>query len=146
MKATVWILSRLKRAVLRANISVVISAIVAAGLLAVVSRIAANRGSATELWNVLQQTWVLVLVLTLPYLAARALVWQELLRDLRIRVPLKHMAISFAGGEITKTLPAGIYVQNYLLARLDNLGSGSTVRSSMATTAMLGLETALALP
>ncbi|HEV3310858.1 MAG TPA: lysylphosphatidylglycerol synthase transmembrane domain-containing protein [Chloroflexota bacterium] len=138
--------SQAKGFVLRAKISIIIPAVIAAGLLAIVSRIAANRGSAAELWALLQQTWVLVLILTIPYLAARALVWRELLAELGIKVPVRHMAISFAGGEITKSLPAGVYVQNYLLARLEHFGRFSNVRSSMATTAMLGLETALALP
>lgn len=138
--------SRLKSLVLRTNISVVIALVVALGLLALVSRVAAAHNSAAQLWNVLQQTWLLVLVLTIPYLGMRALVWQGLLQELGIKVPVRHMATSFAGGEITKTLPAGVYVQNYLLARLEHFGQYSTIRSSMATTAMLGLETLIALP
>ncbi|SRR5579884_336702 len=140
------ILDWVKSMLLRTRISVVITLVIALGLLAVVSRIAAAHNSAAQLWTVMQKTWLLVLGLTIPYLAARALVWQELLRELKIRVPVRHMAISFAGGEITKMLPAGVYVQNYLLARLQHFGRFSTIRSSMATTAMLGLETMLALP
>jgi uncharacterized membrane protein YbhN (UPF0104 family) len=140
------LLRGLKTLFLRANISLVITTCIAAGLLAVVARIAANRGSAAQLWTVMQQTWVLVLILTIPYLIARALVWQELLQQVGIRVPLRNMAVSFGAGEITKTLPGGIYVQNYILARLQHFGENSVMRSSMATTAMLGLESALALP
>lgn len=142
----IWLLARLKIAVLRARISVVIGIVIALGLLAIIARIAAARNSATQLWTVMQQTWILVLALTLPYLAARVLVWHELLQELDIRVPTRHMAVSFAGGEITKMLPAGAYVQNYLLARLVHFGRYSVIRSSMATTAMLGLETLIALP
>jgi len=58
----------------------------------------------------------------------------------------KQLAVAFAGGELTKSLPAGVYTQNYLLGRLEHFGRLSLIRSSMATAAMLGLETLLALP
>jgi len=138
--------STLKRFVLSANISLVITTILAAGMLAIVSRIAAARNSSAYLFTILEHTWLLVLVLTIPYLVARALVWQELLTALGVKVPIRSMATSFAAGEITKTLPGGIYVQNYLLARLERFDEYSLVRSSMSTTAMLGLESAIALP
>lgn len=140
------ILRAIKTGILRVRISVVLTSLFALALLALVSYIASARSSGAELWRILQGTWLLVLALTFPYLAARALVWQELLQQLGIKVPWRQMAVSFAGGEITKTLPAGVYVQNYLLARLVHFGSFSVVRSSMATTAMLGLEAAIALP
>jgi uncharacterized membrane protein YbhN (UPF0104 family) len=149
MKPEGWgsrLVARFKTLILHTRISIVITTCIAAGMLAVVARIAANRGSAAQLWAVMQGTWILVLILTIPYLAARALVWQELLLQLGIRVPIRNMATSFAAGEITKTLPGGIYVQNYLLARLENFGEYWVMRSSMATTATLGLEAALALP
>lgn len=142
----VSVLSVIKTGILRVRISVVLTSLFALALLALVSYIASARNSGVELWRILQGTWILVLALTFPYLAARALVWQELLQQLGIKVPWRQMAVSFAGGEITKTLPAGVYVQNYLLARLVHFGSFSVVRSSMATTAMLGLEAAIALP
>jgi uncharacterized membrane protein YbhN (UPF0104 family) len=139
-------LKALKTGILRVRISVVLTTLFALALLALVSYLATARNSGSDLWKILQGTWLLVLALTFPYLAARALVWQELLRQLGIKVPWRQMAVSFAGGEITKTLPAGVYVQNYLLARLVHFGSFSVVRSSMATTAMLGLEATIALP
>lgn len=142
----VSLFARLKGLLLRANVSVVITVVIAAGMLAVVSRVAAAHNSAAQLWTILQRTWFLVLILTIPYLAARALVWQGLLQELGIRVSVRNMAASFAGGEITKTLPAGVYVQNYMLARLQHFSRYSAIRSSMATTAMLGLESAIALP
>jgi uncharacterized membrane protein YbhN (UPF0104 family) len=43
-------------------------------------------------------------------------------------------------------LPAGVYLQNYILGRLSHLGRHSLVRSTTATTAMLGLESAIAIP
>lgn len=140
------LLTRLKNLLMRVNISIVLTSCVAAGLIAVVSSIATKANSASVLWIILQKTWLLFVILSIPYLAARALVWQELLQELGIRVSLRNMVTSFSAGEITKTLPAGIYVQNYLLARLQHFGQYSIMRSSMATTSMLGLEAALALP
>jgi uncharacterized membrane protein YbhN (UPF0104 family) len=125
---------------------VLIPAIIAAGMLAYVSYAASARNSGPELLNVLQQTWVLFLLLMFPYLLCRLLVWYQLLRELRVDVPLRHLVVAFAGGEMTKSLPAGIYVENLILERVERLSRVETVRSTGATTAMLGLETALAVP
>jgi uncharacterized membrane protein YbhN (UPF0104 family) len=43
-------------------------------------------------------------------------------------------------------LPAGVYVQNFLLARLEHFDQATVARTTMASTAMLGLEAALAVP
>lgn len=124
----------------------ILPAIVGVGLLAYVASLASTRRSGGDLLHVLQQTWVVVLLLTFPYLLARALVWYRLLTQLCIRVPWRQAAVSFSGGEMTKSLPGGVYVENYLLGRLVHFGRHSLIRSSMATTAMLGLEALVALP
>lgn len=129
-----------------ANLQTILPVIVALGMLAYVASVAAAPRSATELWTVFQQTWVIVLVLTFPYLAARAMVWYRLMTQLGIRVPIRQAAVSFAGGEVTKSLPGGVYVQNYILGRLGHFERHSLIRSSMATTATLGLESCVALP
>lgn len=105
VKPTARILSAAQRLFLQTPVSVILSALAAAGMLAVVSRIAVAHNSATQLWTILQQTWVLVLILTVPYLLARVYVWHELLEQLGIRVSGRVTAVSFAGGEITKSLP-----------------------------------------
>lgn len=128
------------------DFTIILALFVALGLLAYVSYVASARGSLAELWRIVQDTWLLILILTFPYLAARALVWYELLQQLGIRVSWGEMTVAFAGGEITKSLPAGVYVQNFLLGRLAHLGRLSVVRSTAATTATLGLESLLALP
>jgi uncharacterized membrane protein YbhN (UPF0104 family) len=134
-----WIRSHL-------SIRIVLPTVVTLGLLAYVSDVASSRKSGDQIWVVIQQTWYWVFILTIPYLAARALVWHELLQALGLRVPLRPLLTAFAGGEMTKSLPGGIYLENYLLSRLVHFGQVSTIRSSMATTAMLGLESALAVP
>jgi uncharacterized membrane protein YbhN (UPF0104 family) len=47
---------------------------------------------------------------------------------------------------MTKSIPAGVYTQNYILAKLNHFNRVSNIRSGMATTATLGLETLVALP
>lgn len=125
---------------------ILIPSVVALGLLAYVAYVASARASGGELWSIVKDTWVLILVLTFPYLVCRAVIWHGLLRQLCIRVSWRNLAIAFSGGEMTKSLPAGIYVENLILGRLSHLGRTWTVRSTTATTATLGLECAIAVP
>lgn len=141
-----WIRRLIPASWQRADATVIIPLVVSLGLLAYVSYLGSARDSAGQLWEIVRHTWLPILLLTIPYAAARALVWYELLQELGIRVPKRQLAAAFAGGEITKSLPAGIYVQNFLLGRLTHLSQHSTIRSATATTAMLGLESLLALP
>ena len=120
--------------------------VIALGLLAYVSYLAAAPHGGAQLWSIVEHTWLLVVILIALYLAARLLVWYALLGQLGIAVPWRQVTVAFAAGEITKSLPAGVYLQNYLLGRLSRLGRLSLVRSTMATTAMLGLESLLAVP
>lgn len=125
---------------------IIIPLLVSFGLLAYVAYVASARQSGGELWSILQSTWVLILALTFPYLVCRAIIWHDLLRQLCVRVSWRNLAFAFSGGEMTKSLPAGIYVENLILSRLSHLGRRWAVRSTSATTAMLGLECALAVP
>ncbi len=124
----------------------VLPLVVGVGLLAYVVSIAIAPESGDQLWRIVQGTWWIILLLTFPYLALRALVWHELLEHLGVDVPWRPTLIAFAGGEVTKSLPAGVYVQNYLLARLEHFGQEAVARATMASTAMLGLEAAIAVP
>ena len=128
------------------DVRVVVPIAVTLGLVGYVSAIAAAPESGGQLWTAVQRTWWVVLLLTAPYVAARALLWHELLEQLGIEVPWRPTLVALAGGEIAKTVPGGIYLQNYLLARLGRFGEAAVVRSTTATTATLGLESALALP
>jgi uncharacterized membrane protein YbhN (UPF0104 family) len=133
---------------LRAHVTVraVAPLVLALGLLAYVADLASAPHSGAELWTLIRSTWWIVFILTVPYLVTRAIVWWELLDQLDVRVRIRPFLVSFAGGEITKSLPAGDYVQNYLLSRFCHFGAGAVVRSFMATTAILALESALAVP
>ena len=129
-----------------AQVRVILPAVVGLGLAAYVISIAVAPKSGGELWAIVRSTWWLVLLLTIPYLAIRAFIWRRLLEELGITIPWRPLLASFAGGEIKKSLPGGIYVENYLLARLAHFRQHATARSSMATTATLGLEALVAVP
>jgi uncharacterized membrane protein YbhN (UPF0104 family) len=133
---------------LRAHVTVraVVPALLALGLLAYVADLANAPHSGAELGAVIRSTWWVVFLLTVPYLAARAIVWWQLLDQLDVRPRFRPFLVSFAGGEITKSLPAGDYLQNYLLSRFCRFNSVAIVRTFMATTAILALESALAVP
>jgi uncharacterized membrane protein YbhN (UPF0104 family) len=128
------------------NLRVLAPAAVGLGLIAYVADVAAAPQGAAQLWQIVRSTWWLVLLLIFPYLALRALIWRRLLGQLGMTIPWRPLLVAFAGGEITKELPGGVYVQNYLLARLEHFRTARTARATMATTAVLGLEAALAVP
>jgi uncharacterized membrane protein YbhN (UPF0104 family) len=129
-----------------AQVQVILPAAVGIGLVAYIISLATAPNSGGQLWAIVRSTWWIILLLTIPYLAIRAFVWRRLLQELGITIPWRPLLVSFAGGEITKSLPAGIYVENYLLARLAHFRQHAISRSSMATTAMLGLESFIAVP
>jgi uncharacterized membrane protein YbhN (UPF0104 family) len=129
-----------------AQVQKVLPLIVGVGLIAYVMSIAVAPKSGGQLWQIVKGTWWLIFLLTLPYLGLRALIWRKLLEGLNINVPWRPLIASFAGGEMTKAFPAGVYVENFLLAKVEHFRSHAAVRSSMATTAMLGLESLIAVP
>jgi uncharacterized membrane protein YbhN (UPF0104 family) len=128
------------------HLTVVLAVLVAGGLLAYVINIAVTPKSGDQFLAVLRDTWWLVLLLTIPYLVVRLFVWRHLLLELKLRIPWRPLIVSFAAGEATKVFPAGIYVENALLARLEDFRTDGTVRSTAATTGTLGLESFVAVP
>ncbi len=145
-KAALRVVCRLGSRLRRADVKLIAPVVVTLGLLAFVSLIAAAPASGGELLAIVQRTWWVALLLTIPYIGARAMVWHELLEQLKVAVPWRLTLLALAGGEIAKTLPGGVYLQNYILARSADLGETLVVRSATATTATLGMESALALP
>jgi hypothetical protein len=83
-----------------------------------------------------------VLLLLGAYEAVRCAQWHFLLTCLGIRVPLRTQVCAFRCGEVTKSLPAGNYFQNYLLRQATGTDFG---RSSAATTLILVTEVAVCL-
>ena len=116
------------------------------GLLAYVVDVAGASSSLAAIWAIFRQSWWVFLVLSVLYLAARALAWYLLHAGLGIRVPFRSFLAAFAAGQAAQALPGGDFAANYLLARLERLDERATVRSVFATMLRGGLETAVALP
>lgn len=96
----------------------------------------------------IQTVWHLVLgfprlslveffLLMVIYEVVRGLQWNVLLRALHLNVDLRRQIFSFAGGEVTKSLPIGNFFQNYLLAQTDG---ARFAHSASATTLIIWLE------
>lgn len=74
-----------------------------------------------------------LVALTLVYLFAKWIVWFRLVRRAGIDAAWQDVWFSYLGGELTKSLPGGIYFQNYLLKKL----SGHRVAVGIATSSVL---------
>ncbi|MEJ2761412.1 MAG: lysylphosphatidylglycerol synthase domain-containing protein [Gammaproteobacteria bacterium] len=85
-------------------------------------------------------TVVNVLGLTLVYLILKGVQLRILLGHLDIHVPWRPLILAFAIGEMTLTVPSGVYAQNYVLQRL---GLAEFARSAAATTITLAIEGAI---
>lgn len=87
-------------------------------------------------------TMVASLLLALAYLGLKGAQFRFLLGSLGIEVPWRALVLAFVIGEMTLTVPSGIYIQNYVLKRIEQAGFA---RSSAATTVTLMIEAALVL-
>lgn len=75
--------------------------------------------------------------LAVAYLILKCIEFNLLLTRLDIRLSWRRLVFAYAVAEMTIAIPAGVYVQNYILRRMR---SASFARSSAATTAMLIIE------
>ena len=82
------------------------------------------------------------LLLMAVYTAVRGVQWHDLLAALEIDAPLRSQVFAFLVGEVTKSIPIGNYVQNYILQQARGTDFG---RSSAATTLIVLIEVAVAL-
>ena len=80
------------------------------------------------------------LVLAAFYLAIKGLQFRGFLAELEIFAGWRSLLIAYAVGELTLTLPLGIYAQNYVLQRVQG---GDMYRTAAATTLMLAFEAGL---
>jgi hypothetical protein len=124
------------------NLRVIVSVVFGLGLLAGVLAI----GNPGKAWRLMMQsgwqTVVGVALLTIPYLAARFLVWRQLLAEEGVELTWRPIVAAFAAGEFSKSLPGGVYIEDYLLGRC-----GVRISTSLiATTAVSALETMVAVP
>lgn len=75
--------------------------------------------------------------LAVAYLVVKCIEFNLLLTRLDIRLSWRRIVFAFGVAEMTIAIPAGLYVQNYILGRMRSAGFA---RSSAATTAMLIIE------
>ncbi len=83
------------------------------------------------------------LALMVAYEVVRGVQWIVLLRALRLKSPLRTELFAFSVSEVTKALPIGNYVQNYLLQESEQ--HEDFARTSAATTLIIVLEVCVSL-
>jgi len=86
---------------------------------------------------------LLFLALMVAYEVVRGVQWIVLLRALRLKSPLRTELFAFSVSEVTKALPIGNYVQNYLLQESEQREDFG--RTSAATTLIILLEVGVSL-
>lgn len=130
-----------------ANLRVVVATLVGLGLFAYVVDIARHGDLLGGLGTVLiGPAWIAV-VLAVPYFVLRALTWRLLLEQVGVRAPARETVAAFCAGELSKSLPLGVYLETYVLARIRRLPERDVVGAAVATTgmdAMIGTVTFLA--
>lgn len=82
-------------------------------------------------------TWLMALGFAALYLLLKGMEFSLFLRALGLSIPWRQLIVAYAVGELCVTIPSGIYVQNYVLNKMD---AASFARSAAATTAMLVIE------
>ncbi len=87
-------------------------------------------------------TMLFALVLGLCYLALKFWQLRLLLADLRLHPHWRHALMAFTLGELSLTLPFGIFAQNWVLSTHSHMHFG---RTSAATVVMLLVETLVVL-
>lgn len=116
---------------------VVVPILLAAALLGVAVTLSNLSRVFTRIAHIPVLSLGLTLLLAATYLICKGLQFRGFLKDLNLSIPWRSMLFAYLIGEVTVTLPLGIYAQNYLLQRLN----GSRVsRTAAATTLMLMFE------
>ena len=82
------------------------------------------------------------LLLMVAYEVVRAVQWAYLLHAQRSKTPLRTQIFAFSVSEVTKALPIGNYVQNYLLQEAEGEDFG---RTSAVTTLIIFIEVGVSL-
>jgi uncharacterized membrane protein YbhN (UPF0104 family) len=119
-----------------ANLQVVIATAVALSLFGYVLDIASHGDLGGWLGEMLGRIGLIALVLAVPYFALRAATWHLLLGQVGVKAPLRRTVAAFCAGELTKSLPGGVYLETYVLARMEHLTETMIVDAAVATTGM----------
>jgi uncharacterized membrane protein YbhN (UPF0104 family) len=113
---------------------VVVAALVALAGLGYVVDIASHGDLAGGLGEAIGRVGWITVLLAVPYFALRTLTWHLLLDQVGVAAPLRQTVAAFSAGELTKSLPGGIYLETYVLARLERLTERQIVDAAVATT------------
>ena len=119
-----------------ANLRVVVAALIALGLFAYVIDLASYGDLGGQLGEVVGRVGWAAAALAIPYFALRTLTWHLLLDQVGVRAPLRQTLAAFSAGELTKSLPGGVYLETYVLARLERLHEEAIVDAAVATVGM----------
>jgi uncharacterized membrane protein YbhN (UPF0104 family) len=119
-----------------ANLRVVVATLVGLALFAYVVDIASHGDLLGGLGDVLVRTGIVAAIIAVPYFGLRALTWHLLLRLVGVHAPPRETLAAFCAGEISKSLPLGVYLETYVLARLQGLKEREIVGAAVATTGL----------
>jgi len=119
-----------------ANLRVVVATLVALALFGYVVDIASHGDLLGGIATILARFGWLALALAVPYFALRAVTWHLLLEQVGVTAPARQTVAAFCAGELTKSLPLGVYLETYVLARLERLREREIVGAAVATTGM----------
>lgn len=119
-----------------ANLRVVVATLVALALFGYVVDIASHGDLLGGIGTILSRAGWFALALALPYFALRALTWHLLLEQVGVVAPPRQTVAAFCAGELTKSLPLGVYLETYVLARLERLREREIVGAAVATTGL----------
>jgi uncharacterized protein (TIRG00374 family) len=115
------------------GLRLVVATLVALALFGYVVDIAVHGDLAGNLRALLVRIGPLAFVLTIAYFVLRGVTWWLLLRQVGLQTPTRPTVAAFSAGELTKSLPAGPYLEAYVLARLERLPERDAVSAAMAT-------------
>jgi uncharacterized membrane protein YbhN (UPF0104 family) len=118
------------------SLQVVVATLVALALFGYVIDIASHGDLLGGIGSILAGAGWIALALAIPYVALRALTWSLLLRQVGVVAPVRHAIAAFCAGELTKSLPLGVYLETYVLARLERLREREIVGAAIATTGL----------
>jgi uncharacterized membrane protein YbhN (UPF0104 family) len=119
------------------NPRVIIPTLLSAALLAFLLTFANSGEVGDELKQALVGAWLPAFFLAVIYLAAKLLQWRIYLGRLGLKPGWQELLVPYAGGEMSNSLPMGVYLENYLLKGSAGLDVGC---SAAATTWMLITE------
>ncbi|HEU5369247.1 MAG TPA: lysylphosphatidylglycerol synthase transmembrane domain-containing protein [Ktedonobacterales bacterium] len=116
---------------------VIIPTLLSAAFLAFLLTFANSGQVGGDLLRAAEGVWLPALLLAVVYLAVKLLQWRLYLGRLGLKPGWQEVLVPYAGGEMSNSLPMGVYLENYLLKG----STGSAVgRSAAATTWMLITE------